>query len=226
MLVRDVADDGLDQILDRHQPVDAAILVHHQRHVDARLAHLQQQLQHRHAGHHQQGAAKDGGHRKGCVAADAADDVLDVHHAHDVIEVAVIDRIARMALRLDQRQCRVQRQAVGQRHDVGARNHDVHRGDAAQLQHIGQQRAFLQVQLRRVGRGGVGGALDQLLHPVADAFMRAAAQLAGQAVQPGFVGAVAHAERPPPGLHGLGRRSRCMARASACSMRRASPASM
>ena len=50
VLFLDLADDLLDQILDGDQPVDAAIFVDHQRHVDAPLAHLQKQVEHPHAG--------------------------------------------------------------------------------------------------------------------------------------------------------------------------------
>ena len=47
VLVLDLADDLLDQILDRHQPVDAAELVDHHRDMRARLAHLHEQVEDR-----------------------------------------------------------------------------------------------------------------------------------------------------------------------------------
>jgi hypothetical protein len=40
MLVLDLADDLLDQIFDRHQPIDTAKLVDHHGDVGPRLAHL------------------------------------------------------------------------------------------------------------------------------------------------------------------------------------------
>ena len=49
VLVLDLADDLLDHVLDGDEPVDAAELVDHQRHVHAREPHLQQQVEHRHA---------------------------------------------------------------------------------------------------------------------------------------------------------------------------------
>jgi hypothetical protein len=58
-LVRDVADDRLDQVLDRQQAIDAAVFVDHQRQVHALLAHLKQQVEHRYLRRHHQRAAQD-----------------------------------------------------------------------------------------------------------------------------------------------------------------------
>ena len=46
VLVVDLADNRFDKVFDRYQPVDAAVLVDHQRQVDPLLTHLQQQIQH------------------------------------------------------------------------------------------------------------------------------------------------------------------------------------
>src|SRR3546814_13179372 len=56
VLVLDLPDDLLDQVLDRHQAVDAAEFVDNQGHVDARQAHLQQQIEHPHRWRHHQDA--------------------------------------------------------------------------------------------------------------------------------------------------------------------------
>ena len=48
MLVLDIADDFLDDILDRRQPVGAAIFVDHQRQVNAGRLHLGEQIDRRH----------------------------------------------------------------------------------------------------------------------------------------------------------------------------------
>ena len=48
VLVFDLADDLLNEVLDRHQPVYATEFIDHQRHVQPLNAHLKQQLQNRH----------------------------------------------------------------------------------------------------------------------------------------------------------------------------------
>ena len=58
VLVLDLADDLLDQILDRHQPVDAAELVDDHRDVGARLAHLHEQIEDRQRGGDEQHLAQ------------------------------------------------------------------------------------------------------------------------------------------------------------------------
>ena len=92
VFVGDVADDLLDQILDRHQPVDAAVFVHHQRQMHMRLAHLQQQVEHRDLRRHQQRAAEDTLQLELVGAADIGEHVLDVDHARHVIEFLAIHR--------------------------------------------------------------------------------------------------------------------------------------
>ena len=52
VLVLDVADDLLDDVLDRDQPVGAAVFVDHQREVNARRLHLRQQIDRRHRRRH------------------------------------------------------------------------------------------------------------------------------------------------------------------------------
>ena len=48
VLVRNVADDKLDQILDRHQPVAAAVFVDDQRQMNPRRLHLGEKIERRH----------------------------------------------------------------------------------------------------------------------------------------------------------------------------------
>ena len=59
VLVLDVADDLLDDVLDRRDAVGAAILVDHQRQMDARRLHLGEQVDRRHRGRHEQHLADD-----------------------------------------------------------------------------------------------------------------------------------------------------------------------
>jgi hypothetical protein len=56
VLVLDLADDLLDQVLQRHQPRRAAVLVQHDRHLDPLLAHLPDQVLHRLALRHERGS--------------------------------------------------------------------------------------------------------------------------------------------------------------------------
>ncbi len=136
VLVGDVADDGLDQVLDRDQAVDAAVFVDHQRHVGALLAHLQQQVEHRDRRHHEQRLAFDRLQAEGPGLADRGEDILDVHHAGDVIEAFAVDRVAGVPVRWISA-IAWSSEAFGHGHDVGARHHDVVGGAIAQLQDVG-----------------------------------------------------------------------------------------
>ena len=149
MLVGDFAHDLLDQILDRQQPVDAAILVHHQRQVHTRLTHLQQQVEHRYLRRHHQRVTQQAFQLKRFGPADIGIDVLDVDHADDLIQLLAIDRQAAMALAPDVLQRLVQRHIHRHGDDIGAWDHDVVGRLTPQTQHVGDQRALLPVQLRR-----------------------------------------------------------------------------
>ncbi len=63
VLVLDIADDLLDQILDRHKSVRAAVLVDHERHVDARRLHANEQVHRRHGRRHVEHRSPNLGHR-------------------------------------------------------------------------------------------------------------------------------------------------------------------
>ena len=59
MLVFDVADDLLDDVLDRDDAVGAAIFVDHEREMDARRLHLGEKIDRRHRWRHEQDRAHD-----------------------------------------------------------------------------------------------------------------------------------------------------------------------
>ena len=59
MLVFDIADDHLDNILDRHQAVGSAVFVDHQGHMGARGLHLDEQVEGRHGGRREKDRAQD-----------------------------------------------------------------------------------------------------------------------------------------------------------------------
>ena len=64
VLVGDIADDELDQILDRDQPIAAAVFVDDEREMDARRLHLGEQIERRHRRRRVQDLADDLGRRQ------------------------------------------------------------------------------------------------------------------------------------------------------------------
>ena len=64
VLVGDIADDLLDDVLDRDEAVGAAVFVDHQREMDARGLHLGEQVDRRHRRRHEQDLAHDLGRRQ------------------------------------------------------------------------------------------------------------------------------------------------------------------
>ena len=138
MLVLDLADHLLDQILDGRQPVDPAIFVDHQRHVDALALHLPQQDADRHAGRHVKQRAK---HRlklehlvDGAPEAVAQGKILQVDHAQRLIQRLPIDWQPRKAVVAEHRhqlvECRVRRR----RDDLDLGNGHVVDAKAAEIQ--------------------------------------------------------------------------------------------
>ncbi len=61
MLVLDIADDHLDDVLHRHQPMRAAIFVDDKREMGVRRLHLHQQIERRHGGRHIEHRLQRGG---------------------------------------------------------------------------------------------------------------------------------------------------------------------
>ena len=158
VLVLDVADDGLDQILQGRQTVGAAVFVDHQGHLDARRLHLRHQVGGRHRRRYEQHRPNDphvaqgraeidltqvqrrafGLERAGALG-DVGHDVLDVDHADGVVEGLAVDRHARMAGLAKQLQQFRQRHAFVDGIDIGARDHDVVDAHFPQMQDIAQQ---------------------------------------------------------------------------------------
>jgi hypothetical protein len=94
MLVLDLADDLLDEIFDRHQPLGSRILVQHDRQMGTGGAHLRQQIQHAHRFGHVARLADQPGDRVGgrAAAGEDAEHVLDMDHADHVIQALAIYR--------------------------------------------------------------------------------------------------------------------------------------
>ena len=177
MLVLDFADDGFEQILDGEDAISAAIFVDDDGHVDALLLHLLQQIAHRRRGRHEQHlahqvefadlAAERGGHQLdrsflgGLIQRlhfdNAAERVLDVDEAGNVIKIVIVDRNAGMADLAEARQQHAQCLGRLHRHDIGARHHDVVDALVAELEDILQDGAL---GLGEVGRFGAAFALE------------------------------------------------------------------
>ena len=94
VLVLDFTHDLLDEILDGEEPVGAAELVDHQRHVRARAAHIEQHVEHRQGRRDENDAAKNIPQIELLGGAPVGQHVLDVDHADHIIERLAIDRVA------------------------------------------------------------------------------------------------------------------------------------
>ena len=190
VLVVDLAHDLFQHVLDGHQAGDAAVLVHHDRHVVARQAEfLQQQVQLLRFGN-QYRRPQQLAHGAGTVVGHhPAQQVLGQQDAQDLVLVVAVDGEARMAgfhhLFHQVQEARLHRQ----RHHLRARHHHVAHG---QVGH--GDGAFHHLQGVAADQP-VGLRVAQQLHQVV-----ACAGFAGErrteAVQPGapllrrFVGAV------------------------------------
>ena len=217
MLIGDVAGDGFDQILNGHQPVDPAVFVDHERHVDSLLAHLQQQIQHRHLRPDHQRLAEDRFQRERLGLADIGKHVLHVDHTNDVVQLLPIHRQTGVAVVADQFNRLFQSHVGAHGDDVGTGDHDVVGGGFPQPQHVGDQRPFVPVEFRDFPGHmlRIRGFLHQL----------------GDGVAQGVFGLLAAQQHPQAGdqrpaharRHGLGTPMPNRIRDSAISMCRASP---
>ena len=128
VLVRDVADQLLDDVLEGHEPRHTAVLIDDHAHVHTVALHLLQERLGLHRLRHEHGAAGDARHRgvapAGLVAEAELHEVLQVQHPHDVVGVVVHERNARHAA-VEEDRHRVARGRVGvDGHHVGARHHE------------------------------------------------------------------------------------------------------
>ena len=174
MLVLDVADDRLDDVLDRHQPVGAAVFVDDERHMRARRLHLHQKIERRHGRRHENHRAQDIRRRErerqikpaDALRADArarqrrlggggemVEEIADVDHAARIIERVAVHGQARVAGGAEDAQHLAQRRVDIDRDDIGARQHHVLDPELVQAEHVFQHDAFLR---REIARRGIG----------------------------------------------------------------------
>ena len=147
VLVFDFADDFLHDILDRHQAVGAAVFVDDHRHMQAGLAHFLEQRGNRHGFGHEQDVAPDCVQVEGAVLAPMAHDVADVDHADDVVQIAAIERHARMPLLLDRGDDLVEGRGNLDRRDVVAGHHRVFCCQPPEAEKVEQQVALVGADL-------------------------------------------------------------------------------
>ena len=188
MLVLDLADDLLDQILDRGQAVGAAVLIDHDRHVYPGIAHLQKKIENPHRGRHEQRFAHDPLEREVRAVAPIRQKVLDVDHADHLVEVLAEDRQTGMHGVAHRADDLGEARLDADRFDVGARHHDVPDLQLAETQRIEQQLPLALGEFGAVGRRLLFVLLDQLFEGLAQRTLAVAAsrehpQSGQQAVQ-------------------------------------------
>ena len=134
----DLADDFLEQIFEADDARRAAVLVDHHRQVRVRPLHRRQHVVER---------AVSGTTGIGRTSPDATcslfvqppQQILHVQHADDVIEVALVDRIARVTMLADDRANLVDwRGADRNADDADARDHHLRGGEVAELEQLAQ----------------------------------------------------------------------------------------
>ena len=127
VLVLDLADDLFEQVLDRHETGRAAVLVDDDGDVDLAQAQLRQQFVHALRLRDEVRRAGDLLQRWAAAFGEAAQQVLRVDDAGDVVDRLVVQRDAAEALFDDQLERVVDRLALLERHDIHARRHDLAR---------------------------------------------------------------------------------------------------
>jgi hypothetical protein len=125
VLVADVADDLLDEVLQRDDACGAAVLVDDDRHVVALAAHLRHGRQHPLAARQQLHLADDVGHPHAARLAAGHHQVAHVQEADDVVLRGAGHRVARVRLLRGLRDGPAQRHAGVQEGHLGARQHHL-----------------------------------------------------------------------------------------------------
>src|SRR5208283_3082847 len=137
VLIADLADDLFDQIFDRDQATDTAVLINHDGHANIVALHLAQQFAPQlgfgnevHIGFHQvaNGLA---------VRLDIGNlqQVLGIDDAFDVIDIALVHRYARVGMFLHQIRQFVDRRADWNSDDLRPRRHNLPHRFVAELNH-------------------------------------------------------------------------------------------
>jgi hypothetical protein len=153
-LVLDIADDLLEQILQRHDSRGRAVLVDDDGHVLARAAELGEQRPQVFRLRYDVRRAHEILERDGPVrlAVDRCDDVPHVDDAHDVVQRVAVDRIPGVR-RLEHRRHRLLRHELERyADDVRARDHDVRDLLLGEVEDLVEHLAFVLLDLSVLGR--------------------------------------------------------------------------
>ncbi len=182
VLVIYFADDLFDDVLDRHQPVGAAIFVDHQRQVNARGLHLRQEIDRPHRRRHEQQLADDvgvgkrqrevnhaqikpGGNRllaprlAGIRHARARrherQEVADMNDAFGIVEGFVVNHQPRMRRTFEHAHQFAEPDVALDRDDVGAVDHHVGEAALMQAEDVAQHGALDRRKADLVRRAGI-----------------------------------------------------------------------
>ncbi len=205
MLVLDIADDLLDQVLERDEALGARIFVEHDRQMDVLLPHVGEQIE-RAARHRRvERLADEASERRRMLGAGREDreDVLDMDHADDRIEIVAIDRQAAVAGLGEQLDEVGERRLLLDRDDVGARHADIACVPLAEMQQVADHLALERGEIAL----GIGGGIalvpvDRILELIAQRFVGGTEDQAFQPA-PDTVGTIAVS-----GIGAIGHRGR------------------
>ena len=164
VLVRDVADQLLDEVLKGNQTGGSAVLINHNRHVRGLALHLTQQvhgalrLRLKTSRTHQLNHGRQGGTRGSLTVQDeGAHRILQVEHAQNLIARITNHRHTRITRTQEQAQRLTQRGVTAGGEHVGARNHE--RTDAG-IVHL--KDGLHHLRLVVLDGFSVGGAVQEL----------------------------------------------------------------
>ena len=149
MLVLDLADNFLDQIFDGDHAVGAAIFIDHDRHMRAGVPHLHQEVENLHRGRHEQEFAHDRLQFEMFAISPKRQEILQMHHARDVIERLAHDGHPRMGALPHRGDHLIERRGDVERLDVGSRHHHVPELKLAEREGIQEDRTFFLAERRR-----------------------------------------------------------------------------
>ena len=151
MLVLDFAGDLLDQIFEGDDPVGARIFVDHHRQMDPARTHVVKHVERVARLRHEQRLAQQRGPVLGHLAArEEREDVLDQHHADDLVERFAVNRQPRMAVFGKGLDHLVPARAGWNRDDLAARDRDIVGVVLAEMQEVAQH---LPLERREVAVG-------------------------------------------------------------------------
>ena len=153
-LVLDLADDLLEQILERDDPLHRAVLVDHDGEMLVRAPELREQggeiLR---LGHHRDRPHELGGlHRGEPAVVHRLDQVADVQHADDVVERLAVDGVPGVRRFEHRLQRLLGRQVDGDRDHLGPRHHHVRDLLVAEVEDLVEHLLLRVLDLALVGR--------------------------------------------------------------------------